>query len=157
MLSNGNSHEKYFHQISNSYFELCFCSISLKNPMIFIDLVCTIMLYSHITNKIASKNHEIFNEIEQKIWFKIGVGILMKIFFIRNVPNNIPWSLKMFPVMYVTIFPRKTMKKSCFFMYADYCRASHSKCMHCSSIAPTQWDHFLGEAAPETCSQFASF
>ena len=38
----------------------------------------------------------------------------MKIFFIRNVPNNIPWSLKMFPVMSVTIFPRKTVKKRCF-------------------------------------------
>ena len=85
-----------------------------------------------------------FDEIMQKIWFKIGVGNLMKIFFIRNVPNNIPWSLKMFPVMYVTIFPRKPMKNSCFFMYVDYCRASHSKCMHCSSFAPTQWDHFFG-------------
>ena len=46
----------------------------------------------------------------QKLWFKIEVGKLMKIFFIRNVLNNIPWSLKVFPVMPVTIFPRKTMK-----------------------------------------------
>ena len=34
----------------------------------------------------------------------------MKIFFMRNVPNNIPWSPKVFPVMSVTIFPRKPMK-----------------------------------------------
>ena len=73
-----------------------------------------------------------FDEIMQKIWFKIGVGKLMKIFFIRNVPNNIPWSLKMFPVMSVTIFPRKTVKKHDFFMFADYCRDSNSKCTHYS-------------------------
>ena len=81
----------------------------------------------------------------------------MKIFFIRNVPNNIPWSLKMFPVMYVTIFPRKTMKNSCFFMYVDYCRASYSKCMHCSSFAPTQWDHFFGGGRAVDLLQFALY
>ena len=37
-----------------------------------------------------------FDEIEQKIWFKLGVGKLMKIFFMRNVPNNISWSLGVF-------------------------------------------------------------
>ena len=58
---------------------------------------------------------EFFDEIMQKIWFKIGVGKSMKIFFIRNVPNNIPWSLKVFPMMPVTIFPRKTMKNASFF------------------------------------------
>ena len=73
-----------------------------------------------------------FDEIEQKIWFKIGVGKSMKIFFIRNVPNNIPWSLEVFPVMPVTIFPRKPVKNPCFFMFADYCRDSNSKCMHYS-------------------------
>jgi len=132
MLSNGNSHEKYFHQISNSYFELCFCSISLKNPMIFIDLVCTIMLYSHITNKIASKNHEIFNEIEQKIWFKTGVGILMKIFFMPIAIWQHSWPLRVSAVTSETIFPRKTMKIPCFFMFVGYCRDSYSKCMHYS-------------------------
>ena len=66
-----------------------------------------------------------FDEIMQKIWFKIGVGKSTKIFFIRNVPNNIPWSLKVFPVMPVTIFPRKTAKNQCF-----YCRDSNSKCVH---------------------------
>ena len=39
-----------------------------------------------------------FDEIEQKIWFKLGVGKLMKIFFMRNVPNNISWSLGVFAV-----------------------------------------------------------
>ena len=66
-----------------------FCSISSKNPMISIGCVCTTLLYSHTTIKFASKKHEIFNEIEQKTWFKIGVGKLMKIFYIRNAPNNI--------------------------------------------------------------------
>ena len=53
---------------------------------------------------------EFFDEIMQKIWFKIGVGKSMKMFFIRNVPNNIPCPLEVLPVMPVTIFPRKTMK-----------------------------------------------
>ena len=52
---------------------------------------------------------------------------MMKIFFIRNVPNNIPWSLKVFPVMPVTIFPRKTMKKSCFFLPVCHCGTLYSK------------------------------
>ena len=51
----------------------------------------------------------------------------MKIFFIRNVPNNIPWSRKVFPVMPVTIFPRKTMKKSCFFLPVCHCGTLYSK------------------------------
>ena len=51
----------------------------------------------------------------------------MKIFFIRNVPNNIPWSLKVFPVMPVTIFPRKTMKNSCFFLPVCHCGTLYSK------------------------------
>ena len=50
---------------------------------------------------------EFFDEIEQKIRFKIRVEILMKIFFIRNVPNNIPWPLKVFPVATVMMFPFK--------------------------------------------------
>ena len=104
-----------------------FCMISSKNAMIFIGFICTTILYSYITIKFGSKKHEIFNEIEQKTWFKIGVGNLMKIFFIRNVPNDTPWSLKVFPVMHVTIFPRKPVKHPCFFMFADYCRDSNSK------------------------------
>ena len=65
--------------------------------------------------------------MQQKICFKIGVGKSMKIFFIRNVPNNIPWSLKVFPVMPVTIFPRKTMKNSCFFLPVCHCGTLYSK------------------------------
>ena len=48
---------------------------------------------------------EFFDEIMQKICFKIGVGKSMKIFFIRNVPNIIPWPLKVLPAMLVTMFP----------------------------------------------------
>ena len=59
-----------------------------------------------------------FDEIEQKIWFKIGVGKLMKIFFMRNVPNNISWSLGVLAVTSEMISPRKPWKKfhdfSCF-------------------------------------------
>ena len=51
----------------------------------------------------------------------------MKIFFVRNVPNNIPWLLKVFPMMPVTIFPRKTMKNSCFFLPACHCETLCSK------------------------------
>ena len=54
---------------------------------------------------------------------------MMKIFFIRNVPNNIPLSLKVFPVMPLAIFPRKTMIFSCVFMFSGYCRVPYSKCM----------------------------
>ena len=63
----------------------------------------------------------------QKICFKIGVAKSMKIFFIRNVPNNIPWPRKVFPVMLVTIFPRKIMKFSCFFLSVCYCGTLYSK------------------------------
>ena len=73
-----------------------------------------------------------FDEIMQKIWFKMRVGKLMKIFFMRNVSNNIPWPLKVSLVISETIFPRKTIKFSWFFTFADYCRASYRKCMHCS-------------------------
>ena len=51
----------------------------------------------------------------------------MKIFFIRNVPNNIPYSLKVFPVTPATIFPRKTMKISCFFLPVCHCGTLYSK------------------------------
>ena len=84
-------------------------------------------MYSHIPTKFASKKHEIFHQIEQKICFKIGVGKSMKIFFIRNVKNNIPWPLKVLPVMPVTIFPRKIMKKTCFLSPVCHCGTLHSK------------------------------
>ena len=42
-------------------------------------------------------------------------------------------------------------------MYADYCRASHSNCMHCSSFAPTQWDHFWGRGRAVELLQFALY
>ena len=105
-----------------------FCSISLK-------FSCFLQQTWRLCTTTADKtyeNHWIFDEMMQKIWFKIGVGNLMKIFFIRNVPNNIPWSLKVFPVMSVMIFPRKTIQNSCFFMFVDYCSDFNSKCMHYS-------------------------
>ena len=59
---------------------------------------------------------EFLDDIMQNLWFKIGVGKLMKIFFIRNVPNNIPWSLKVFPVMTVMMFPFKNHEKIMLFL-----------------------------------------
>ena len=103
-----------FIKIPTPILDHIFCKISSKNAMIFIGFVCTTILYSCISIKFGSKKHEIFNQIEQKTWLKIGVGNLMKIFFIRNVPNNISWSLKEFSVMSVAIFPWKTIKKHVF-------------------------------------------
>ena len=68
-----------------------------------------------------------FDEIMQKLWLKIGVGNLMKIFFIRNAPNTIPLSLKVFPVMTVMVFPRKIMNFSCFFSPDCHCGTPYSK------------------------------
>ena len=75
----------------------------------------------------AMKSIDFFDEIIQKWWLKIGVGKLMKIFFIRNAPNTIPLSLKVFPVMTVMIFPRKTMNFSCLFSPDCHCGTSYSK------------------------------
>ena len=110
-----------------------FCTISSKFSMIFIGISYTFMMYSHTTIKFATKKHEIFNRMYWKIYFNIGVGKSTKIFFIRNVANNILLSLKMFPVMPLAPLPRKSMIFSCVFMFSDYCRVSYSKCMHCGS------------------------
>ena len=50
--------------------------------------------------------------------------------FVRNAPNNIAWSLKVFPFYAwdeITLIP---VKKTRFFMFVDYYRDSNSKCMH---------------------------
>ena len=62
------------------------------------------------------KNIGFFDEIMQKICFKIGVGKSMKIFFIRNVPNNIPCPLNVFPVMTVMMFLLKNHEKIMLFL-----------------------------------------
>ena len=43
------------------FFNLDFYMISSKNSMVFIGVICTIMMYSHITIKFASKKHGFFN------------------------------------------------------------------------------------------------
>ena len=116
------SNEKYFHQFSNSYFESRFFLDFIKK---YNDFHRFCMHYHAVfahNHQVCFKKHANFNEIEQKTWFKIGVGKVMKIIFIRNVPNNIPWSLKVSPVTLETIFPRKAMIFSRFFMFCDYCR-----------------------------------
>ena len=55
-----------FTDFRTPFLKHIFCMISSKNPMIFIGFVCTTMMYWHITIKFASKNHENFNEIQQK-------------------------------------------------------------------------------------------
>ena len=92
-----------------------FCMISLKNSCFLEANLIVICEHIMIVQIIPMKIIGIFDEIMQKLWFKIGVGKSMKIFFIRNVPNNITLSLEVFLVMPVTIFPRKTMKNSSFF------------------------------------------
>ena len=68
-----------------------------------------------------------FDEIMQNLWLRKGVGNSMKIFFIRNAPNNIPWLLKVFPAMPVMMFPFKNMKKSWFFSPVWHCWTPYSK------------------------------
>ena len=87
-----------------------------------------------------------FDEIMQKRWFKIRVGKLMKIFFIRNVVNNIALSLKKFPVMPLVTFPRKNMIFPCVFVFSGYCRVSYSKRM-LYAIALQKSVSFLGRGA----------
>ena len=103
-----------------------FCSISLK-------ISCFLQHTWQLCTTTADKTYEkhwIFwwnhakNIVQNRSW-KID-----EIFFIRNVANNIPWSLKVFPVMPVTIFPRTPIKNPCFFMFGDYCRDSNSKYTH---------------------------
>ena len=60
----------------------------------------------------------------------------MKIFFIRNAPNTIPLSLKVFPVMTVMVFPRKIMNFSCFFSPDCHCGTPYSK-SHIPCTRPT--------------------
>ena len=93
-----------------------FYKISSKNAIIFIGFVCTTILYSCISIKFGSKKHENFNEIAENMVENRSRKFDEKK-IIRNVPNNIPWSLKMLPVMHATIFPRKTMKNSRFFFH----------------------------------------
>ena len=50
--------------------------------------------------------------------------------FIRNAPNNIAWSLKVFPYYACDEITLMHVKKSSFFMFVDYYRDSNSKCMH---------------------------
>ena len=104
-----------------------FCYIQLKNSCFLEVNLIVLCEYIMIVQLKPMKIIEIFDEILQKWCFKIGVGKSMKIFFIRNVPNNIPWSLKVFLVMPVTIFPRKTMKNSCFFLPVWHCGTLYSK------------------------------
>ena len=51
----------------------------------------------------------------------------MKIFFIRNVPDNIPWPQEVLPVMPGTPFPRNYMNLSCFFLPVCHCGTLYSK------------------------------
>ena len=103
---------KYFHQNSNSYLKAYFLLDSLEIFMLFRSKLASFMRIHHDSTDKTMKIIELFDEIMQKLWLKIGVGNLMKIFFIRNAPNNISWSLKVFPVMTVMMFPFKNHEKS---------------------------------------------
>ena len=95
-----------FIKFPTPIFNHVFCSFSLKiscffEPNLMLVYECRIVVQTKPMKIIA-----FFDEIMKKWWFKIGVGNLMKIFFIRNVTNNIPLTLKMFPVMPLATFPR---------------------------------------------------
>ena len=103
-----------------------FCIISSK-------IQCFSLIWSDVVVhncQLCLKKHENFTEIMQKIQFKIGVGKMMKIFFIRNAPNSIVWPLKVFPYYACGEITLMHVKKSSFFMFVDYYRDSNSKCMH---------------------------
>ena len=124
-------------KIFSSNFQLRFWTIFLLNFVDFLMLFWSkldgYVRTQHGSTSKTYKNHCIFQRNWAKIWFEIGVGILMKIFFMRNVPNKHVWSLRVSAVMFETIFPRKTMKFSCFFMFVDYCMDSYSNSMPWSS------------------------
>ena len=101
-----------------------FCSISVKMSCFFEANLIVMYGYDVVVKTKPMKIIGFFDEIMSKTWFKMRVGKLMKIFFIRNVPNNIPLPLKMFPVMPLAPLPRKSMIFSCVFMFSDYCRVS---------------------------------
>ena len=66
-----------------------FCYIQLKNSCFLEANLIVLCEYIMIVQIKPMKIIEFLDEIMQKLWFKIGVGTLMKIFFIRNVINNI--------------------------------------------------------------------
>ena len=107
-----------------------FCSIWVKFSCFLEANLSVIREYIGIVQIKPMKSIGFFDEIMQKSQFQIGVGKSMKIFFIRNVSNIIPWPLNVVPVMPLTVFPRKNMKISCFFMLVDYCRDSYCKCIN---------------------------
>ena len=107
-----------------------FCYIQLKISCFLeanLIVICEICEYIKIVEIKPMKIIGFFDEIMQKISFKIWVGESMKIFFIRNVTYNIPLLLKVFLMMLVTIFPGKTMKNSCFFWPVCHCGTPYSK------------------------------
>ena len=74
----------------------------------------------------------------------------MKIFFMRNVPNNIPWSLKVCPVTSETLFPRKTMNFSCFSCFLTTVGISIVNA--CSVVSLYRNAHFSEGEEPEVDS-----
>ena len=109
-----------------------FCSFWVKISCSLVANLIVARKYNGIVQIKPMKSIEFFDKIMQKSQFKIGVGKSMKIFFIRNVPNIIPWPLTVVSVIPLTMFLRKTMKNSCFFMLVHYCRDSYCKCINYS-------------------------
>ena len=78
----------------------------------------------------------------------------MKMFFIRNVPNNIPWSLKVFPVMTVMMFPFKNHEKIMFFSHqsatvglsiVNHAYHVHDRTLHCGARRPVNFEVMVFE------------
>ena len=144
MSFGSNSHGKYFHRNSNSYFEPRFHLSFVQIFMFFEANLVVMCVHCVVVQTKHMKIIDIFDEIKQKTWFKIWVEILMKIFSMWIAPRQHSWPLRVSAVVSEMIFPRKIVIFAWFFMYVDYCRVSYSKRMHCSSFTSTQWDRFFG-------------
>ena len=153
MLSNGNSHEKTFRRISNSYFESYF---SLNFVEIFMFFKANLKVMCKYSMPVQTKPMKIigfFNEIQQKIWFKIGVGNLTKIFFLRIAIWQLSWPLRVSAVTSETLFPRKTMKFSCFSMFVG--TVGIPIVNGCTTVSRYRTAHFCeGEEPEANCSNF---
>ena len=117
-----------------------FCSIQLQNSCFFRSKLDSYMRIHHDSTDKTYENHWIFwwnhvkNIVQNRSW-KIDENI-----FHQKCPKQHSRSLKVLPVMPVTIFPRKTMKNSCFFLLVCHCGTLYSKSViPCARLKTALW------------------
>ena len=121
------SNEKYFHQISNSYFELYFCKFSSKNAMLFIGFLCTIMMFSHKTAGLLLKIMKISTKLSKKHDPKYELEIWWKYFPSEMSQTRFPGHWKCFQWCLWWYFLENPLKIYVFFMFVGYCRDSNRR------------------------------